>query len=73
MTIAAITGQSGAGMLPPLHTYTIACPPGMLPDGHAVKTFWSVTAFDGYISHLRKSGYAVTFSSPFAAVVESVA
>ena len=68
-----ITGQSGAGMLPPLRTYTIACPPGMLPDGKSVKSFASVTAFDGYISQLRKSGYVVAFTSPFVAAVESLA
>ena len=68
-----INGQSGAGMLPPLRTYTIACPPGMLVDGQTVKTFVSVTAFDGYISQLRESGYVVAFTSPFVAAVESLA
>ena len=36
---------------------------------HTCKLFTSVQAFDGYVQHLRRAGYLVTFSNPFRATV----
>ena len=71
------TGQSGAGMLDmfsassPARTWLVQCPPGMLAQGHQVKKFTSVDAFDGYVREVRAQGYAVSFASPFTAIVEA--
>lgn len=70
-----INGQSGAGMLdlfqtpPPVRHYLVRCPPGMLANGHQVKKFSSVQAFDGYVREVRARGYAVAFDNPFSARV----
>ena len=69
--------QSGAGMLdmftnrPASRTWVVQCPPGMLADGHKVKNFASVEAFEGYVRQLRAHGYTVAFASPFTAIVEA--
>ena len=69
--------QSGAGMLdmftnrPAARTWLVRCPPGMLAQGHQVKKFTSVDAFDGYVRQVRASGYPVSFTSPFTAIVEA--
>lgn len=69
--------QSGAGMLdmftnrPTARTWLVQCPPGMLAQGHQVKKFASVDAFDGYVREVRAQGYTVSFSSPFTAIVEA--
>ena len=36
---------------------------------HTCKLFTSVQAFDGYVQHLSRAGYLVTFSNPFSATV----
>lgn len=46
-------------------------PPGMLAQGHQVKKFTSVDAFDGYVREVRAQGYTVSFASPFTAIVEA--
>ena len=67
--------QSGAGMLdmftnrPAVRTWLVQCPPGMLAQGHQVKKFTSVDAFDGYVRQVRAQGYTVSFASPFTAIV----
>ena len=69
--------QSGAGMLdmltnrPAARTWLVRCPPGMLAQGHQVKKFTSVDAFDGYVREVRAQGYTVSFASPFTAIVEA--
>ena len=69
--------QSGAGMLDmfsvpaPRRTWLVQCPPGMLAQGHTIKRFTSVDAFDGYVGELRARGLVVRFDSPFAATVEA--
>lgn len=75
MTARQLT-QSGAGMLDmfgttkPSRTWLVQCPPGMLANGHQVKKFSSLEAFDGYVRQVRAEGYTVVFGSPFAATVE---
>lgn len=73
-----ITGQSGAGMLhmfnapAPVRTWLVQLLPGMCPPGESrVKRFRSVDAFDGYVRQVRASGYPVSFTSPFTAIVEA--
>ena len=69
--------QSGVGMLdmftnrPAVRTWVAHCPPGMLADGHKVKNFASVEAFDGYVRQVRAQGCTVSFASPFTAIVEA--
>ena len=69
--------QSGAGMLdmftnrPAVRTWLVQCPPCMLAQGHQVKKFASVDAFDGYVREVRAQGYTVSFASPFTAIVEA--
>ena len=69
-----IRGQSGAAMLdifgaPPLRTWSVHCLPGMLPNGQTVKTFTSLSAFDGYVGQLRALGLSVSFDNPVTATV----
>lgn len=52
-------------------SYLIQCPPGMLAEGHAIKRFTSLQAFEGYIAELRKRGCSVHWNSPFTATVEA--
>ena len=67
--------QSGAGMLdmftnrPAVRTWLVQCPPGMLAQGHQVKKFTSVDAFDGDVRQVRAQGYTVSCASPFTAIV----
>ncbi|EER61084.1 hypothetical protein AcdelDRAFT_1341 [Acidovorax delafieldii 2AN] len=72
-----INGQSGAGMLdmfkpaaPVARQYLIQCPPCMLADGHRIKRFTSLEAFEGYIAELRSRRMTVHWNSPFTATVE---
>ena len=54
-------------------TYLIQCPPGMLAEGHKIKRFTSLQAFEGYIDQLRRLGRIVHWNSPFTATVEAQA
>ncbi len=54
-------------------TYLLQCPPGMLADGHKIKRFTSLQAFEGYIAELRRLGRVVHWNSPFTATVEAQA
>lgn len=52
---------------PAVRHYLIQCPLGMLADGHKIKRFTSLQAFEGYIVQLTKLGMTVHWSSPFTA------
>lgn len=52
-------------------TYLIQCPPGLLANGHKIKRFTSLQAFEGYIAELRRLGRVVHWNSPFTATVEA--
>ncbi|WP_311223472.1 MULTISPECIES: hypothetical protein [unclassified Acidovorax] len=52
-------------------SYLIQCPPGMLAQGHTIKRFTSLQAFEGYIAELRRLGRTVHWNSPFTATVEA--
>ncbi|SDC08674.1 hypothetical protein SAMN05192589_101225 [Paracidovorax valerianellae] len=57
----------------PARVWLVQCPPGMLANGHSIKRFSNVQAFEGYVRQVRDMGMTVRFDSPFAAVVEASA
>jgi hypothetical protein len=42
-------------------------------QGHSIKRFTSVEAFEGYVRQVRAIGMTVRFDNPFSAVVEASA
>ena len=81
-----INGQSGLihmidQPLTPVRFWLIQAPPGMFVpgrtveqrDGHSIKRFTSVEAFEGYVRQVRAMVMTVRFDNPFSAVVEASA
>lgn len=81
-----INGQSGLIHMidqprTPVRYWPIQAPPSMFVpgrtveqhDGHSIKRFTSVEAFEGYVRQVRSMGMTVRFDNPFSAVVEASA
>ncbi len=84
--MSPINGQSGLIHMidqprTPVRFWLIQCLPGMLVpgstvevcQGHSIKRFTSVEAFEGYVRQVRSMGMTVRFDNPFSAVVEASA